>query len=62
MNPSVTYDGSSCGGRPLKIPSYSYALESLGQTINFVNYLLHCFEDNFGERPGLYKARMKSIF
>ena len=47
IHPSLPYGGISVGGRSLPIISSTYALESLGRKVSFINNWLQCFEDNY---------------
>ena len=54
-------DGSSGGGRLLKISSSKEELKSLGQTINFIDNWLHFSEVNHNDIIESWKQKMKEL-
>ena len=49
-NVPIPDDESSGGGRPMPITPYKEARISLGQTINFIDNWLQCFEYNYDNK------------
>ena len=61
-NAPMPDDTSSGSVRPMPIASYKVSLISLGQTINFIDNWLKCFEDNYDKKIMIYKEKMSELF
>ena len=62
QNPTVNYDASSGGGRPLTLDSTEYALVSLGLTLKCMDSWLQSFKKNYLCRTTIFCDQRSESF